>query len=144
MKRETFFFNLGAIVASFLLIVAASAFGAGATRGVGLGIGVAFTVISMAFMALIAHRRRFAGWRQLHLLGRRIGLLSMLAGAVTSFAIWETIQAAVFAPAVSRWLTLANGLAMAALGCAGLIIHEMSTERVTWVLEVLDRSEHSS
>jgi hypothetical protein len=139
VRRETFFFNLGALGAAFLLIVAAAALGADAAKGVGLGIGVACTVVSIWFVATLPHRRRFAGHPELRLFGRRVGLGSMLAGAITSAAIWETIQVAVFTDDVSRWLTLANGLVMASLGCAGLIIHEVSTDRVTWVLEVFDR-----
>lgn len=46
----------------------------------------------------------------------------------------------VSAPGVSRWLTLANGRFIAALGGAGFVVHEITTERVIHVLEVLDRS----
>jgi predicted TIM-barrel enzyme len=63
----------------------------------------------------------------------------MLAGALAGVATWEIVEAAVFSPNVSRWLTLANGLLIAALACAGLVAHEISTERVVHVIEVVER-----
>jgi hypothetical protein len=141
VRRETFFFNLGALGAAFLLIVAAAALGPDAAKGIGLGIGVACTVVSIWFVATLPHRRRFAGHPELRVRGRRVGVGATLAGAITSAAIWETIQVAVFNEDVSRWLTLANGLVIGSLGCAGLVVHEISTDRVTWVLEVFDRHD---
>jgi len=41
VHRQRFFFNLGAIGAAVMLIVASVAFGAGAAKGVELGIGIA-------------------------------------------------------------------------------------------------------
>jgi hypothetical protein len=140
--REPFFFNLGALGAAFLMVVAAAAFGPDAAKGVGLGIGIAGLVVSLWFLGLLVHRRRFEGYREVRVLGHRVGVVSMLAGVITSIAIWEIIGAAVFTPAVSRWLTLANGLLIALVGCAGLVTHEWSTERVVHVLEVFDRSDH--
>jgi hypothetical protein len=109
---------------------------------VGLGIGIAGLVVSLWFLGLLVHRRRFEGYREVRVLGHRVGVVSMLAGVITSIAIWEIIGAAVFTPAVSRWLTLANRLLIALVGCAGLVTHEWSTERVVHVLEVFDRSDH--
>lgn len=144
MRREPFFFNLGALGAAFLLIVAAIAFGPGGVKGVGLGIGVFSIVVSLWFVGWLAHWRRFGTGRELRIFGRRLSLGSLLAGAITSVAIWETVSAAVFQPDVSRWLTLANGLLIAVLGCAGLVMHEVTTERVVHVLEVFDRSDREA
>jgi hypothetical protein len=58
---------------------------------------------------------------------------------MASVAIWEIVGATAFGPDISRWLTLANGLVIAALACAGLIAHEVCTERVVHVLEVVER-----
>jgi hypothetical protein len=54
-------------------------------------------------------------------------------------AIWEIVGVAVFQPEVSKWVTLANGLVTAVLACAGLVAHEISSERVVYVLEVVER-----
>jgi len=51
-------FDLGAVAAAVLLIVAAAAFGPGAVKGLGLGIGIAGCAASVCFIALLVHLRR--------------------------------------------------------------------------------------
>ena len=51
------------------------------------------------------------------------------------------VRLTVFPGDVSRWLTLSNGLVVAVLSGAGLVAHELSSERVIHVLEVSDRSD---
>jgi hypothetical protein len=144
-SHERFFFNIGALAAAVLLIVSAAAFGPGAVKGVGLGIGIGWAAASLLFAATLVHRRRLHGDPEFWLFGHVVGLWSILAGAMASVAIWEIVGATAFGPAVSRWLTLANGLVIAALACAGLVAHEVCTERVVHVLEVVERppSEHA-
>jgi len=139
MSRQRFVFCLGALIAAVLLIVAAAAFGPDAVRGVGLGIGIAGSVISLLFGALLVHHRRPAGHPELRMFGHALSLWSALVGATATVATWEIIGSAVFAPSVSRWLTLANGLVIALLACIGLIAQELSTERVVHVIEVVER-----
>jgi predicted TIM-barrel enzyme len=70
---------------------------------------------------------------------RANGHFLRLAGVMASVAIWQIIGVTVFTPHVSRWLTLANGVVIAALACAGLIAHEICTERVVHIVEVVER-----
>ncbi len=144
MPRQRFFFNLGALGGAFLLIVAAVALGPGGVKGVGLGIGIACCVASFVFAAALAHERRLLGHQRVHIFGHALSAWSALAGAVASVAIWEIVEAAVFKPAVSRWLTLANGIVVGALACGGLVAHEISSERVIHVLEVVERSDRNA
>ena len=144
MSRQRFIFSLSALLAAVLLIVAAAAFGPGAVRGVGLGIGSGGCALSLLFVAVLVHHRRLEGHPELWLFGHGMSLWSGLAGATASVAIWEIVGAAVFNPSVSRWLTLANGLVIAILACAGLIAQELSTERVVHVIEVVERPPHES
>jgi peptidoglycan biosynthesis protein MviN/MurJ (putative lipid II flippase) len=137
--HQRFFFNLGALAAAVLLIVSAAAFGPRAVTGIGLGIGIAGCATSLIFIGALVHRRRLDGDPGLRLFGRVLGLWSILAGAMATVAIWEIIGATAFDPAVGRWLTLANGLVIAALACAGLVAHEVCTERVEHVIEVVER-----
>lgn len=139
VRRQRFFFNLGALVGAVLLIIAAVAFGPGTVKGVGLGIGIASCSLSLLFIGWLVHQRRLAGYFEFQILGRGLGLWSVLAGVMASVAIWQIIGVVVFTPHVSRWLTLANGLLIAALACAGLIAHEICTERVVHVVEVVER-----
>ena len=122
-----------------MLIVSAVAFGPGAVRGVGLGIGIAATSVSLLFVAALVHQRRLIGYLEFQVLGRGLGVWSVLAGVMASVAIWQIVGVAVFTPHVSRWLTLANGLLIAALGFAGLVAHEVYSERVVHILEVVER-----
>jgi hypothetical protein len=139
MSRQRFFFNLGALGAAVLLIVGSVAFGPGAVKGIGLGIGAAGCALSFLFVGILVDSRRLAGHPELSLFGRSLGLWSTLAGVMASVATWELVQSAVFVPDVSRWLTLANGLVIAMLACAGLVAHEICTERVIHVIEVVER-----
>jgi hypothetical protein len=139
MPRQRFFFNLGALGTAVLLIVASVAFGARAARWTGLGIGIAASGASLLFVATLRHHRRREGDPEFRFRGHALGLWSTLAGTIASVAIWEIVGAAAFQPDVSRWLTLANGLLIGALASAGLIAHEISTERVVHVLEVIER-----
>src|SRR5205085_9697542 len=113
MSRQCFFFNLGALGAAVLLIVGSVAFGPGAVKGVGLGIGAGGCALSLLFVGVWVHIRRPAGHPELWLFGRGLGLWSTLAGVIASVATWEIVQSAVFVPDVSRWLTLADGLVTA-------------------------------
>ena len=139
MSRQRFYFNLVVLGAAVLLIVAAVAFSPGAVKGVGLGIGIGSFGGSLLYVSLLVHQRRMVGYPELEVGGRQVGLWSALGGGVAGFAGWEIVQAAVFAAAVSRWLTLANGLVIASLACVGLVAHEVCTERVIHVIEVVER-----
>jgi peptidoglycan biosynthesis protein MviN/MurJ (putative lipid II flippase) len=139
MARQRFFFSLGSLGAAVLLIVAAAAFGPGAVKGVGLGIGAGACSVSLLFIAILVHHRRMDGDPEVRLFGRALGLWSILAGAMASVAIWEIVGAAAFSPDVSRWLTLANGLTIAGLACAGMYALVVCTERIVHVLEVVER-----
>lgn len=142
MSRQRFFFNLGALGAAVLLIVGSVAFGPGAVKGVGLGIGASGCALSLLFVGVLVHHRRLAGHPELWVFGRGLGLWSTLAGGMASVAIWEIVGSAVFVPDVSRWLTLANGLLIAMLALTGLVAHEICTERVVHVIEVVERPPH--
>jgi hypothetical protein len=139
MSRGRFFFNLGALGVAVLLIIASVAFGRDAVKGVGLGIGIGALATSLLFVSLLVNYRRNEGSPELRLRGRRLDLWAALAGGLAAVATWEVVQAAVFGPSVSRWLTLANGLLIAAFACAGLVAHEICTERVVHVLEIVER-----
>jgi hypothetical protein len=141
MQHGRFFFNLGLLGAAVLLIVASIAFGPGAVRGVGLGIGSAGVVTSLWFIAATMHQRPLDGYRELGAFGMRAGLWSLLAGVTGAVATWEIVQVVVFAPTPAKWLTLANGLVVGTLACAGLVAHEVSSERVVHCLEVVQRHE---
>lgn len=140
MRHQRFFFNLGAIGAAVMLIVASVTFGPLASKGVGLGIGIGGALLSLWFLAAATHERHLDGYPEVRVL-KGVGLWTLLAAAMTSVAIWEAIQAAVFASDPAKWLTLANGVLVLVLGCAGLVAHELCSERVVHFLEVLEQPQ---
>lgn len=144
MARERFFFNLALLAASFLLIVASVAFGPGGAKGVGLGIGIVECAASLLFAAALVHQPRPQGHFALRILRSRVSGWTLLTGVFAAVAIWEVVQTSVFQPDVGRWLTLANGLVVAVLASAGLVAHELSSERVIHVLEVIDRGDRAT
>jgi hypothetical protein len=139
VHRQRFFFNLGAIGAAVLLIVGSVAFGPQALMGAGLGVGIGGTLASSWFTALAVHDRHLEGHLEVGLLRRSVGLWTLLAAALSAVSVWEVVQAAVFPADPAKWLTLANGVLVATLGCAGLIAHELCTERVVHFLQVTER-----
>jgi hypothetical protein len=144
LARQRFFFNLALLVTSILLIVAAIAFGPGGAKGVGLGIGIAECSVSLLFAAVLVHQPRPQGHFALRLVGHRIVAWSALAVVFAGVAVWEIVQTSVFPADVSRWLTFANGLVVGVLACAGLVAHELSSERVVHVLEVVERPDRAT
>lgn len=141
LVRQRFFFILALLAASFLLIVASVAFGPGGAKGVGLGVGIAECAGSLPFAAVLVHQPRPQGHFALRIFRMRVSGWTLLASVFATIAVWEVVQTAVFRPTVGRWLTLANGLVVAVLASAGLVAHELSSERVVHVLEVIDRSD---
>lgn len=139
MQHGRFFFNLGMAGAAGLLILASVALGPDAVKGVGLGIGSASVLTSVAFVAAATHQRPLAGRSEFDLAGRSITLWSLLAATMGAVATWEIVQVAVFGPGPAKWLTLANGLIVGTLACAGLVAHEVSSERIVHCLEVVER-----
>jgi hypothetical protein len=136
MHRQRFFFNLGAIGAAVMLMVGSIAFGPDAGKAVGLGIGIAGAMASLWFVAAAVHERHLDGHPEVGVLHGSVGLWTLLAAGLTAVAVWEAVQAAVFPADPARWLTFANGVLVATLGCAGLIAHELCSERVVHFLEV--------
>jgi hypothetical protein len=84
------------------------------------------------------HERHLPGHPEVGLLRRSVGLWTLLAAMFTTIAVWETVQSAVLPADPAKWLTFANGLAIATLGGAGLVAHELCTERVVHFLQVVD------
>jgi len=58
-----------------------------------------------------------------------------LDGVVAVLAAWTIVETLVFSGMLMVWLTFGAAAAIAAVAVAGLIVHELSTERVVHSLE---------
>lgn len=139
MHRKRFFFNLGSLCAAGMLVAAALAFGPHAVFGVGLGIGIAGLIGSISFLAAAVHHRSLVGARELRIFNRTIDVWALLGGGVFSVAFWEIVQSAVFPASIAKWLSFGDGVIAATLAFIGLVVHEITTERVIHVLEVVEQ-----
>jgi hypothetical protein len=139
-----FFSNLGAFAVAVILIVAASGFPGEPLKWLALAAGILGLVFSGWQWAVMVHQRPLAGSLDVGVLGRTLSLWRALSGAIATFTTWQIVAAVVFAVSVSRWLTLANGIAIAVLASVGLIAHERNSERIVHVLEVVERPRRES
>lgn len=144
MRRIGLFCNVGALAAAMGLIVAAAGFEADALEGAGLGLGIAGLLVSLWWWAVLVHQRRLDGDPEFKIRGRAFGAWSTLSAGIAAVGVWETIAATIFAPSVNRWLTLGNGIAIACMAIAGLVVHEYTSERIVHVLEVVERPRSDS
>lgn len=59
-----------------------------------------------------------------------------LDGTIGTLGAWTVVASLVFAGSTVTWLGFASGVALVGLAVTGLILHEISTERVVHSLEV--------
>lgn len=60
----------------------------------------------------------------------------LLDGSIGILGAWTIVASLVFAGSTVMWLAFASGIGFVALATIGLILHELSTERVVHSLEV--------
>src|SRR5262245_43212696 len=114
-----FLTNLGLLLAGGFLVVATQVFSSGVTGWIGLGIG-------LGILAAVGAAQ----------LDRSRGLVQRgLDGVAGALAIWTVVESVVFSGATLTWITLGSALGFAAIAAAGLIAHELVTERVVHSLE---------
>jgi hypothetical protein len=115
-----YFSFLALAIAAAFLVVASQAFALPAVQGVSLGVNIGVLVVSA--LVAVGYRHRLAsteiGW-----------LTAIVAG-------WTIVASQVFSLGVVQTLTFAGAVAVAALAIAGLIAHELSSERVVHSLEI--------
>lgn len=114
-----FLFNLILAVAAGFLVVATQAFAPVTVAWITFGIAVGTVMLSTGALAL------------------RTGLVQrLLTAAALIIGIWTIVASLVFFPTTVVWLGFASALALVGLAVVGLILHELTTERVVHSLEV--------
>jgi hypothetical protein len=120
MMGSRFITNLFLALAAGFVAVASQAFAAGVTGWIAFGIGLG--ILAMLGIAQLDRTR-----------GRLQQGLDTLAGLL---GIWTVVASVVFSGATLTWLSLAEALAFVGLAVAGLVAHELSTERVVHAFAV--------
>lgn len=111
---------LALAIAATFLIVASTTFALFDVANLALGVGIGMLIVSL----FIAYRYS-------------THVPSLLAGGASAIvSAWTIVASQVFSLHVVQELTLANGLALAALAVIGLTANELSSERVVHSLTV--------
>ena len=118
--------NLLLGLASGLVIVATQAFAPPVVAWIAFGVTGVGVLVLMAATALAPGRGH---------------VQRTLDGVVAVLAAWTIVESLVFAGMLMVWLTFGAAAAMLAIAVAGLIVHELSTERVVHALEDVRASE---
>ena len=125
--RVRFISNVVLALAAGFVVVASQAFGSAVTGWIAFGVALGIVLLLGASQ-----------------LDRRRGVTQRsLDGIAAVVAAWTVVAAVVFSGSVVTWLAFAGGLGLVAVALAGLIVHELSTERVVHTLE-FDRSSSDS
>jgi hypothetical protein len=119
--------NAFLMLAGGLIVVFSQALTATTTGWVAFGLAIAIVVGLLAVQAETA----------------RPVVQRALDGVVGVLGIWTIIASVVFDGWTLTWLSFAEGLVFAALGLVGLVVHELSTERVVHSLAVTEAPSDS-
>lgn len=127
---QRFISNLALAVAGAVAVVATQAFSDGIIRWLLFGVSLGALVL----LALV--QRDPARGRVQHVLDVGTGAL----------AVWSAVASVVYSGSTLMWLSLGEAIGFVVLGVAGLLVHEMQTERVVRTLEAVpadagDRAE---
>jgi hypothetical protein len=141
LLRARFTIMLALGLAGGFLVVESYAFSEGTGRWIAFGLGIAATVAAGALLAPYAadpDRRQLIA---LPRSGLRLAVWQGIAAVCATIGVWQIVESLVFSNTTVRWLTFANGLGFVAMAVIGLVLHELSTERVVHALEVVEAAE---
>ena len=118
---QRFISNVALAVAGAVIVVSTQAFAPQTAGWVTFG-------VSLGALALLAIAHRDPA-------GERIQWI--LDAGITLLALWSAVASVVYSGSTLKWLSLAEGLAFVGLAVAGLIVHEVRTERIVHSLEAV-------
>src|SRR5262249_48019820 len=110
---QRFISNVALAAAGAVVVVSTQAFASSTTGWVTFG-------VRLGALALLAIANRHRAERIEWILDAEIALL----------ALWSAVASVVYSGSTLKWLSFAEGIAFVGLGVAGLIVHEVRTERV--------------
>jgi K+ transporter len=108
-------------LAGVIVVVASQAFASGVTGWVAFGVSLG----ALALLPLVQLDRAR---------GRAQGVLDLLTAAL---ALWSAVASVVFVGSTVMWLSFGEAVAFTGLAVAGLVVHELKTERVVHSFEAV-------
>ncbi len=120
------------------LVVDSFAWSPGLASDIGFAVTVGMLPVGLA---LLMGARRSPQYLSLPARDLRVAAWQAISVTAITIAGWNVVQSRIWDGGTARWLTFVDGLAVFAVALAGLILHELSTERVVHSLEVVEREE---
>jgi hypothetical protein len=118
---QRFISNLALAIAGAVVVVSTQAFASQTAGWVTFG-------VSLGALALLALANRG---------GTSDRMQWILDAGIALLALWSAVASVVYSGTTLKWLSLAEGLAFVGLAVAGLVIHEVRTDRVVHSLEAV-------
>jgi hypothetical protein len=126
--------TLAVTIAAAFLVVASFAFGAATASGLGFAVGLGIVALGAGLFAI---SRRAQQYIAVPARDVRVAAWEAISLGIVAIASWNVVQSRVFDAGTGRWLTFADSLGIVVVALAGLVLHELSTERVVHSLEVV-------
>lgn len=123
-----------ALLAGFM-VVQTFAFAGGTVQSIGFALGIALVAAGGAGLMLSLTRQ--GPKQRITSPALRVPVWDIIGALTTGIGAWQIVQTLVFSTGTSRWLTFANGCALVVFALIGLVMHELSTERVVHALELV-------
>jgi hypothetical protein len=136
--RGRYFLTMALAAAGGFLVVETFAFAQSTANRIGFALGIAVALAASALLLLHSWRPTSKQLIGLPWSGLRVAAWDAIAVLACALGVWQIVQTLVFSTATSRWLSFADGCGLLGLAIAGLVLHELSTERVVHSLEVID------
>ena len=114
-----FALNLALVLAGAGIVAASQAFSSGVTGWLTFAISLA-VLVSLGLAQLDRARGR---------------VQQMLDAGIGALAVWSVVASVVYTGTTLKWLSFGEALGFVGLAVIGLVVHELTTERVVHSLE---------
>ena len=138
--RTRWSLTLALAIGGAFLVVDSFAWSPGMASDIGFAVSIGMLPVGLA---LLMPARRTPQYLSVPARDLRVAAWEVISMMAITIAGWNVVQSRIWDGGTARWLTFADGLAMVGVALAGLILHELSTERVVHSLEVVEREEHA-
>ena len=134
LLRTRWVLTIALALGAGFLVVESYAFAESTAAGISFAVSIAMVVAAAALLMTARRARQYVSIAAREL---RLAAWEGIAAFVLVVSAWNVVQSLVFDAGTVRWLTFADGLGVVGAALIGLVLHELSTERVVHSLEVV-------